>query len=244
MGKTLTWLAATMKYGIDRHIWDVPSALWPMGGKVGRLGSVVSRWFLTDTPQLAWIVIQLFLVSTAMTKLSVLMFYRRLVVGTCSRLFKWAIWVAMGIIFASTIIWVVLLYYTCTPYQAYWRQYDVTYDTTFTCKSADLLVLTSRLVGSTSVITDFYSVLLPAILLMRIQISRKQRIGLMFIFGLGFLYVPLLPYVDFLMRMLTAKVLPVLESYEPSTWSRPKRKNSTSPITASTCTRPALRNAI
>jgi hypothetical protein len=138
-------------------------------------------------PQLAWLIAQLFLVSTAMTKLSVLMFYRRLVDGTYSKRFKWAIWVAMGIIIASTITFIVLLYFTCAPYQAYWRQFDATYTTTFVCQSSNVLVRISRLIGSLSVITDFYSVLLPAILLMRIQISKKQKLGLMFIFGLGFL---------------------------------------------------------
>jgi hypothetical protein len=122
-----------------------------------------------------------------LTKLSVLMFYRRLVDGTYSQTFKWAIWVAMGFVGAMTITFIVLLFLTCTPLQAYWYQYDLTYDKKYTCASVDQIVEISKLSGSLSVITDFYSVALPAVLLLRIQISKKQKIGLMCIFGLGFL---------------------------------------------------------
>jgi hypothetical protein len=57
----------------------------------------------------------------------------------------------------------------------------------FTCKSQSTQVHIAKLIGALSVVTDFYSVVLPAALVMQIRISRKQKIGLFFIFGLGML---------------------------------------------------------
>jgi hypothetical protein len=54
-----------------------------------------------------------------------------------------------------------------------------------------MLVAASEAAGGLSVVSDFYSVMLPAVLLMRIRINRRQRFGLIFIFGLGYLYVRL-----------------------------------------------------
>ena len=60
--------------------------------------------------------------------------------------------------------------------------------TKYTSNSIGLSLFTShKLIGALSVVTDFYSVLLPAALVLQIQISRKQKIGLFFIFGLGML---------------------------------------------------------
>ena len=54
-----------------------------------------------------------------------------------------------------------------------------------------MLVAASEAAGGLSVVSDFYSVMLPAVLLMRIRINRRQRFGLIFIFCLGYLYVRL-----------------------------------------------------
>jgi hypothetical protein len=59
-----------------------------------------------------------------------------------------------------------------------------------------------------SVITDFYSVVLPAVLLLRIKMTKRQKIGLVFIFGLGFLYVFsfLAPYSDVAQLHVTLRI--------------------------------------
>jgi hypothetical protein len=61
----------------------------------------------------------------------------------------------------------------------------------FYCKPVETQVITAKLIGALSVVTDFYSVVLPAFLVMQIRISGKQKMGLIFIFGLGMLYVHL-----------------------------------------------------
>jgi hypothetical protein len=122
-----------------------------------------------------------------MTKLSILMFYRRLVADMCSRTYKWAIWVAMGFAILFTFIFLVLLFTACTPLASYWLQYDYMHPLAhYHCPSDDTRSALGKMSGVLSVITDFYSLMLPAVLLMRIQVAKRRRIGLMIIFGVGY----------------------------------------------------------
>jgi hypothetical protein len=71
--------------------------------------------------------------------------------------------------------------------KGYWLQYDYSVHHSFKCAHQGTIVALSKLSGSCSVITDFYSIMLPAVLLLRIKITTRQRWGLMFIFGMGYL---------------------------------------------------------
>jgi hypothetical protein len=117
------------------------------------------------------------------------MFYRRVVAGTYSQAFKWAIWAAIAFVICYTIIFFSLLITTCSPVEAIWKQYDFAWTAKhhFTCVSPGTTVAASKAAGALSVISDFYSVMLPAVLLLRIRINKRQRYGLMFIFGIGYL---------------------------------------------------------
>ncbi|KAF2434105.1 hypothetical protein EJ08DRAFT_694126 [Tothia fuscella] len=166
-------LHATYNLGFNRHVWDVPQELWWRGALVG------------------WLVEALFFWSTCFTKVSVLMFYRRLVVGTYSRKFKWAIWIAISFVIAYTIVFFIIICVGCFPVEATWRQFDSQWviKNQFTCAPRNTAIHLAELVGGLSVITDFYSVMLPAVLLMQIRLNKRQKYGLFFIFGIGFLVV-------------------------------------------------------
>ena len=154
---------------------------------------------------MGFIVEVLFFWSTCFTKVSVLMFYRRLVEGTLSQKFRVAIWAAskllhlrqplkmlissVAFVIAYTISFFVVIVVACDPIRAIWMQFDLKWraENDFTCTPQATQVHIAKLIGALSVVTDFYSVLLPAALVLQIQISRKQKIGLFFIFGLGML---------------------------------------------------------
>lgn len=165
----------------------------PDGGMVGRrIG--MSIWTIIDcfvkTFQIAYIIESLFLWSTCLTKVSVLMFARRLVRGTCSRNFKWAIWAAIAFVLAYTIAFYVLTFVACRPFVALWQQYNPDWlakNPVFFCTDPVLITQLSKLAGALSVVTDFYSVMLPAVLIFKIRITKRQKYGLFFIFGLGYL---------------------------------------------------------
>jgi hypothetical protein len=136
---------------------------------------------------LSWIIAILFHLSTAFTKISVLFFYRRLVAGTFSKRFKWAIWSGIAFVIAYTLAMFVFLCSACTPIEAEWRAIDATYHTKYHCAPAQTQWAAAASSGAFSVFSDAYSVFLPAILLFRIKVTTRQRVGLMFIFGVSFL---------------------------------------------------------
>lgn len=126
------------------------------------------------------------LLSTCATKVSVLMFYRRMVTDTYSKRWKYAIWAAIGFT-AAYCIGVFLAYIlVCQPTDSYWLSYDFSYKGHYHCASAAGM---NPAIGVLSVVSDLYAVILPMIMLnhYNLQVPRRQKIGLNVIFALGFL---------------------------------------------------------
>jgi hypothetical protein len=141
------------------------------------------------TRQAGWIISVLFLTSTSFTKVSILLFYRRLVQHTFSTRLKVAIWAAIGFVIIYTIVFNVFLLTECFPLDALWNQLNPNYTKKYHCMSTNAQILQGRISGGFMVFTDFYSVTLPAILIFRLSMTKRQRIALMLIFGVGYLYV-------------------------------------------------------
>ena len=129
----------------------------------------------------------LFFFGTCFAKISILLFYRRLVAGTYSKAFKWIIWGSIGFVVLYTIVYFVLILTTCTPVAADWRSLNPAYTAVYHCASFPLQKKLALLGGILSVISDLYSVLLPTSVLLNLNISTRQKVGLIFIFGAGFL---------------------------------------------------------
>lgn len=118
------------------------------------------------------------------------MFYRRLVQGTYSQKFKWAIWAAISFVVAYTVAFFALTFTTCRPFVGLWQQYNPEWlakNPNFFCADNVLATQLSELAGALSVVTDFYSVMLPAVLIFKIRITKRQKYGLLFIFGMGYM---------------------------------------------------------
>ncbi|KXL48519.1 hypothetical protein M433DRAFT_63063 [Acidomyces richmondensis BFW] len=168
VGFTTTAVIDAKWYGIDVHTWDV------------RLDMYV------DAALVGWIAQVLFLTSTCATKCSVLLFYRRLV----KDIGRWiyAIWAALtftGIYYVGILIAYCL---ACQPLEAYWKSYNLIHPYTHPYKCIDGNVL-SPFVGTLSVISDIYAVILPMVVLRdyQLDVPRRQKIGLRIIFALGLL---------------------------------------------------------
>ncbi|KAF1983648.1 hypothetical protein K402DRAFT_338074, partial [Aulographum hederae CBS 113979] len=161
----------TEKYGFDRDMWDVPYYVYSKG----------AFW--------SWMIEMMFLLTTGFTKLSVLLLYRRLVAGTCGKKFKWSLWAAMGFVVACTVAFIPTLIFNCNPVQAHWLRFDIMYRGDYKCAPRELERDLTVVSAAFSVVTDFYSVILPARLLSKLQVPRRQKVGLYVIFGLGLLVV-------------------------------------------------------
>jgi len=112
------YLAATMftalillsnyKYGTDRHIWDVQITMFE------------------DAALIAWLAEFAWLISTCCSKVSILLFYRRLTKGTFSRRWKYATIGAIIFVVFYCIAFVLVLVLNCRPTEAYWKSYSYT----------------------------------------------------------------------------------------------------------------------
>jgi hypothetical protein len=142
-----------------------------------------SKWL---TEQYTWLAEWFFILSTTITKFSILLFYKRLVAGTYSRRFIWA--TRAGIYFngASAIAFCLMLLLECRPMNAYWKAFGPDYKEPYTCSHEEISLPIS---GLFSVASDFYATLLPFLLLRRLQLPRPQKMALYGIFSLGSLVI-------------------------------------------------------
>jgi hypothetical protein len=176
----------TAHLGVDRHTWDVPISSFSQAALVSHAPSLIAHAQSTNKRQIAWILQVLMLVASGATKASVLLFYRRLVVGTLARRWKLAIYFALAF-HAIYLVSITLGYLLiCRPLQAYWMSYDYNWNQPYTCAPANGI---NPVIGVLSVLSDVYAVALPFVILhyYTLDVPRAQRIGLNIIFALGLL---------------------------------------------------------
>lgn len=151
------------------HIWDIPLSSAPGH----RLNVWVCQWC--------------YIISNCTVKISVLLFYRRLSVKF-SGAFMVATWAGIAYITIYGVVFCFLLLLECRPLQAYWMAFNLEWRATneFTCLSESALLPLS---GAFSVVGDFYSTLLPIILVTHLQLPVRQKLGLYALFAFGFIVV-------------------------------------------------------
>lgn len=158
-----------VRYGTDRHTWDVPFDEFENSALYGA--------FLAEIA---------FLISTCCTKVSILLFYRRLTEGTYNRKWKWATVAAIVFTIVFCLAFMLVLIFQCRPTEAYWKSLTFTYTQDFKCSNTKIL---NPISGSLSVVSDFYSVLLPMAMTRHFDIDRRKKIALNAVFSLGLLVV-------------------------------------------------------
>jgi hypothetical protein len=75
----------------------------------------------------------------------------------------------------------------CLPLETLWRSTDPTFSKPFRCQSQKLQLVVALTGASLNVATDVYAVVLPALLVLQLKVTNRQRIALMAVFGLGLL---------------------------------------------------------
>ncbi|KAH9819374.1 hypothetical protein Tdes44962_MAKER05212 [Teratosphaeria destructans] len=177
----LAWLCSTMytvvtiyasaTCHVGRHVWDIPIQLFEPLALVTWLAELAS------------------LLTGGLCKISVLLFYRRLVVGTYERGWRWAVWIAIALTACYNLAFILALLFNCNPTRAYWMAFDIHWIATrhpYTCADTKAINLLS---GICSAVSDLYSVVLPIIMTRKIQLPKRQKIALRAIFCLGLLVV-------------------------------------------------------
>ena len=135
-----------------------------------------------------WALQVTFLISTGCTKCSILFFYRRLTKGTYNK--RWVIGIIAAIVAtaAYSSVFVFMLIFACSPTEAYWKSFNLTYLATEDFKCGDTRYA-NILSGTLSIASDLWSVLLPCLMLRNFDAPRRQKVALNCIFCLGLLVV-------------------------------------------------------
>jgi hypothetical protein len=174
-------------YQINRHIWDIDLSMAVSVRKV-----LLPSAILTEHPaylfQLGMALETLYMFSTVATKLSILLFYRRLIPETVSRNFRWAVYAAMSSIMMYFIAYVVLLFTRTRPFVAdstmgdpfWWAQHkDQVHEL-----NEGIIIASSAVI---SAVQDFIVCGMPMIVFWKMSIPTRERIALGAIFAVGIL---------------------------------------------------------
>ena len=143
-------------------------------------------------PGLVWthayfVYFRCYIIATCSVKISILLFYRRLS-SNFNQVFFIATWIGIAYNIAYLVTFIFIIGFACRPAKAYWLQLDFAWATThkFTCVDEHVSLPTS---AATSVFGDFYATLLPCILILKLDLPRRQKMALYSLFLLGFLVV-------------------------------------------------------
>ncbi|KAF2653006.1 hypothetical protein K491DRAFT_780614 [Lophiostoma macrostomum CBS 122681] len=148
-------IAGTLKYGFDRHMWDVPPRLH------------------NSAALIAWLSQGAFIISTSLTKISVLLFFRRL--EHCTKGLRNIIYAFIGCTVAFTISCLLTEMLLCRPTADYWRIPDFNHLSERSCASQHTYY---PLQGFFETLSTFYSILIPVLVLRNLPMSQFQRQGL------------------------------------------------------------------
>lgn len=171
---------------LSRHMWDVNPLDYPTVALVCQSNKICSRDLSANDKQSAWLGQFIFLIGTCLVRISVLLFYRRMVKGTFKRRWKWSVWVAIGFTVAWTLGFCIMLLATCTPVEASWKVFDPTYTEDWTC--ADTRP-SNTAAGVLAVVSDCYSLFLPWSMIWPLDMPKRQKFALNIIFSFGIIVI-------------------------------------------------------
>jgi len=129
----------------------------------------------------------LYMVSTSTTKISILLFYRRLVSGSVSHTFLYSVYVAIAFVVAYFGVFFFAGFGQCRPISTIWMQGDYLWylrnKDTLHCLDEGAMVLSSAAV---STFQDFLACGMPLVLFWQLRISTRQKVMLGAVFSVGF----------------------------------------------------------
>lgn len=124
----------------------------------------------------------LFHISTCLTKISILLFYRRLTIRSHSSTMQNAIYAAIVFTILYFFTFLIGLLFICVPTSATWTAMDVFSSKVYKCHSRQVADI---LHGAFGMITDIYVLAIPNLVVMNMQLPRKQKLMLYAMFSCG-----------------------------------------------------------
>jgi len=165
-GLTVATVLALRQYGFQLHIYDQTPTT-----------------FIT-VRQITLAMEVIYLASTTLTKLSILMFYRRITSSVISRPLLIAVWASIIFVAAYGITFILVLIFTCDPVEAYWYRFTTSWLRTHKYKCTDELA-TLMVIITISTAQDFIATLLPMFVVHKLRLPIRQKIALAAVFLVG-----------------------------------------------------------
>ncbi|KAF1831661.1 hypothetical protein BDW02DRAFT_504756 [Decorospora gaudefroyi] len=169
-GLTISTVLGIRIYGFQWHVWDQTATTLVTAREASNISIAMA--------------IELnYMVSTTLIKVSILCFYRR-ITGRLTTQFVYWVWgciifcVVYGVVFTFAII------FTCTPVVGFFHIFDIMWrlKNEVTCRNEGAIIVACAAVSS---IQDFIICMLPIFLIWNLHISKRQKVGLCGIFGVG-----------------------------------------------------------
>ncbi|CAI6336433.1 unnamed protein product [Periconia digitata] len=168
IGLTIAAVLGIRIYGFQWHAWDQTATTY------------------ITTREITLSIELLYMGATALTKISILCFYRRMSSGSISRVFIYGVWGLILSVVAYFIVFAFVIIFTCTPVEGFWRYYDLVWRTQneMHCHDEGVIIVTIVVI---STLQDFIICALPAVLVWNLQIPKRQKMALVALFGAGVL---------------------------------------------------------
>ncbi|KAE9970252.1 hypothetical protein EG327_010349 [Venturia inaequalis] len=155
-------------FGMGRHVWNLQTYEMINARKI----SMVSEL--------------LYMLTTCTTKVSVLLFYRRLAAGTITSMFQWMCYASIAFVIVYFITFSTDILLMCTPPSSFWLQSDSAWlkvhENDFHCQDEGVVLVISATI---SAFQDVLACCLPMVLLWKLQIPKRQKYALGAIFSAG-----------------------------------------------------------
>jgi hypothetical protein len=164
------WKTGVEVVKMDMHVWDAPKSQAALGAL------------------LAFILEQLFLISLCLTKISVLLFFRRLIDHSSSSHITIAVWAAIAFTIAYYFAFALFLVFACHPVKASWKSLNIAWGLRNKYQCVDRRYV-DPLVGVLSVFSDLYSMAIPVYIVSKLKMEKKKKLVLYGVFCCGLVVV-------------------------------------------------------
>ena len=124
----------------------------------------------------------MFLLSMSLTKISVLLFFLRLLDRRCHTLLYYTVHAGITIIVLGFFAFFFVLIFACKPVNAAWLAMDWQWPNDYNCAARELSDLFN---GAFAIGTDVYAFVLPVFIVRGLQITRTRKAMLYVVFCCG-----------------------------------------------------------
>ncbi|SRR6266480_30058 len=131
-----------------------------------------------------------YIAATGLTKISILLFYRRIVDTSISKWLKWAARASILFVVMYMVTWTFAILLGCRPLDSYWLAVNADWRKSnvrgvdWQCYNEGV---STAVANAVSIIQDFLTCGIPMFIFWRLQMSRQQKIALAILFGVGYL---------------------------------------------------------